>query len=32
MAKLVNTGLAWGDYKVGAKQVKLSLNAVDWLN
>lgn len=32
MAKVVNTGLAWGDYKVGAKHVKLSLSAVDWLN
>lgn len=32
MAKVVNTGLVWGDNKVGAKQGRLSLNAEDWLN
>lgn len=32
MAKVVNTGLAWGHYKVGPKQVRLSLNAEDCLN
>lgn len=32
MEKITNTGLSWGDHNVGAKQVKLLLNVVDWFN